>query len=356
LRAVAFDPGRLETTGTPVPAVPEVVTTQFGGVDAAVASDGTLAYVSGGSGASGAARTIVWVDRQGRETGIPMPPRPYLYPRLSPDGMRVAAWAGDQDNDIWLWDLNRTTLTRATFDPSIDAHPAWMTDSRRLIFSSERAGARNIFWQPADGTGTVERLTESPNPQNAVAVSPDGSRLIFTEIAPKTGDDVMEVQLDGAHRVAPLVQSPFNERNGIISPDGRWLAYEANDAGRFEIYVRPFPAVNSGHWQVSTAGGTRPLWSRNGQELFYLAPAGALMRVGVERGASWSATTPTMLVKEGYYTVPGGNPGRTYDSSPDGQRFLMIKSGGASDQGAAPLTLVVVQHFDQELQRLVPTR
>jgi serine/threonine-protein kinase len=183
-------------------------------------------------------------------------------------------------------------------------------------------------------------------------VSPDGRRLIFMETAPKTGEDVMEVELDGTHRVTPLVQSPFAEANGIISPDGRWLAYEANDSGRFEIYVRPFPAVNSGHWQVSTGGGTRPLWARSGQELFYASPTGALMRVGVERAPSWAATTPTLLVKEGYLTNLGGNPGRMYDIAPDGQRFLMIKEGG----DAAPLQIIVVQHFDEELKRLVPTK
>jgi serine/threonine-protein kinase len=231
----------------------------------------------------------------------------------------------------------------------------WTPDGGRLIFSSERAGARNLYWQAADGTGAVERLTESPNPQVATAVSPDGHQLIFTETAPKTGDDVMQMELDGTHRVTPLVQSPFTERNGIVSPDGRWLAYEANDSGRVEISVRPFPDVNSGHWQVSTAGGTRPLWARSGQELFYVSPTGALMRVGVERSASWSATTPTLLVKEGYFTTPS-LPGRTYDISSDGLRFLMIKEGGGTDQTAAPPQIIVVQHWTEELKRLVPAK
>jgi serine/threonine-protein kinase len=229
-----------------------------------------------------------------------------------------------------------------------------MLDGRRLIFSSG-SRARNLFWRAADGTGAVERLTDSPNAQVPTAVSPDGSRLIFTETGPKTGDDVMEIQLDGTHRVRPLVQSSFIERNGIVSPDGRWLAYEANDSGRVEISVRPFPDVNSGHWQVSTAGGTRPLWARSGQELFYVSPTGALMRVGVERSASWSATTPTLLVKEGYFTTPA-LVGRTYDVSPDGQRFLMIKEGGGTDQTAAPPQIIVVQHWVEELKRLVPIK
>jgi hypothetical protein len=132
--------------------------------------------------------------------------------RLSADGRRVAVNATDQETDIWVWDLGRTTLTRVTFDLGIDAYQVWTPDGRRVLFSSERTGARNLYWQAADGTGAVERLTESPNQQNAVAVA----------------------------------------------PDGRWLAYEANDSGRVEIYVRPFPDVNSGHWQVSTRGGTRP--------------------------------------------------------------------------------------------------
>jgi Tol biopolymer transport system component len=215
---------------------------------------------------------------------------------------------------------------------------------------------RNLFSQASDGTGAVERLTDSPNVQSSTAVSPDGRRLIFTEIAPKTSEDVMQLELDGTHRVTPLVQSSFAERNGIISPDGRWLAYEVNDSGRVEISVRPFPAVNTGHWQVSTAGGTRPLWARNGQELFYTSPTGALMRVGVERASSWSATTPTTLVKEGYFTTPTGNTGRTYDISSDGQRFLMIKGDGGTDPTAVPPQIIVVQHWAEELKRLVPTK
>jgi serine/threonine-protein kinase len=160
LRAVAFDLARLETRGTPVPVVPDVVTTTNGGVDAVVAGDGTLAYVSGGVG--GTQRTLAWMDRQGRETPIPAPARAYVYPQLSPDGTRVAVNALDQESDIWVWDLGRTTFTRVTFDPSLDAYPVWTPDGHRLIFSSERAGGRNLFWQAADGTGAVERLTESP--------------------------------------------------------------------------------------------------------------------------------------------------------------------------------------------------
>jgi serine/threonine protein kinase len=171
---------------------------------------------------------------------------------------------------------------------------------------------------------------------------------------PTTGNDVMAIELDATRRVTPLVQSPFIERNGTVSPDGRWLAYEANDSGRFEIYVRPFPEVNSGRWQVSTTGGTRPIWTGSGQELVYVSPTGALMGVGVTRGLSWTATTPTLVVKEGYFTNLSWW-GRSYDVSSDGQRFLMIKEGGA-DGTAAPTSIIVVQHWVEELKRLVPMK
>ena len=228
----------------------------------------------------------------------------------------------------------------------------WTPDSRRLIFSSERAGGRNLFWQAADGTGAAERLLESPNTQYPLAVSPDGRQLIFSDESAETGIDLMAMELDGTRRVTPLVRSQFTERNGIISPDGRWLAYEANDSGRFEIYVRPYPDVNSGLSVVSTTGGTKPIWARSGQELIYVSPTGALMRVGVTRGPSWSATTPSVVVKEGYFTNPVWW-GRSYDVSADGQRFLMIKEGGP-DGTAPPTSLVVVQHWVEELKRLVP--
>jgi len=156
--------------------------------------------------------------------------------------------------------------------------------------------------------------------------------------------------------VTPLLQTKFDERNGIISPDGRWLAYESNSSGSFEIYVRPFPNVGGGQWQVSTAGGRQPLWARSGKELFYIGAAGTLLRVTVEAsGATWNAGAPVKLLDGGYYTGDGASGGRAYDASPDAQRFLMIKTPG-TDAGAAPPALIVVQHWDEELKRLVPTK
>ena len=336
LRAVAFDATRLETRGTHVPVIRGVARSPTGTLHAVVAGDGTLAYVQGGPGGDLAPRTLVWVDRQGRETPILAQGRRYVYPRLSPDGSRIAVVAIDQEIDVWIWNFNRTTLTRATLDSGTDHSPMWTPDGVELIFSSERAGIRNLLQATGRLQGVVERLTESANRQNASAVSADGRRVIFTETTPKTGDDVMQVELGGSHRVTPLIQSVFAERNGVISPDGRWLAYESNASGRFEVWVRPFPDVTSGQSQVSTAGGTRPRWTRSGQELVYVSPSGALMRVGVARGASWSTTPPTLLIKEGYVTSPQVDLGLTYDIAADGERFLMIKEAPGAEQTAAP--------------------
>jgi serine/threonine-protein kinase len=352
LRAVRFDPTHGIVSGTPTPVVPQVRTTATGAVDAMLALDGTLVYLSGGTG-SVAPRTLVWVDGQGLETPLAVPSRVYLFPRVSPDGSRIAVTAFDPRADIWLWDLVRSILTRVTFDSAVGTS-VWTPDGRRVVFASNQTGVQNLYSQAADGTGAAERLTQSPNVQTPTAVSPDGTLVVFTDVSATTGQDVMGLRLDGSHQVSPLVQTRFDERNGIVSPDGRWLAYEANETGTFEIYVRPFPNVTRGHWQVSTSGGTQPLWARSGRDLFYVAPpAGALMRVAVGGGPTWTASAPTKVFEGRYVMGTGGNNNRNYDIAPDGQRFLMLKAGG-SDATDAPPQIVVVQHFDEELKRLVP--
>jgi serine/threonine-protein kinase len=363
LRAVGFDLASLETRGTSVPVLPRLIVTPVGSGAFALAANGTLVYADAPGAGSLETHTLVWVNRQGQEQPIEAPPRAYLYPRISPDGTRVALHIADQEQDLWLWDLARQTLTRLTFGPSIDQFPVWTPDGRRLLFSSQRAGAFNVYWQAADGTGAAERLTEGKYGQHPTSVSPDGSRVVFQEGTQTMGRDLMLLALDGVRGVAPpspglgaprpLLQTPFEERNGVISPDGRWLAYESDSSGRFEIYVRPFPNVSDGQWLISTAGGTRPRWARNGRELFYLAPDGALTAVRVDaRDTTWSAGRPAKIL-EGRYFSGGARLGTTYDISPDGQRFLMIKQAD-SGQTAPPPQIVVVKNWFEELKRLVP--
>jgi len=356
LRAIAFDVNRLETRGTAVPLAARIVTTSDGRADYSVATDGTLVYIDSLGNVAANKRTLVWVDRTGKEESIAAPPRAYQHPRLSPDGKRVALWINDQEDDIWIWDFAHPRLARLTFDPGIDRFPVWTRDGGRIVFTSSRAGALNLWWQASDGTGVAERLTTTTNGQFPTGITPDGNDVLFNEMTPTMGSDLLRVALTGAHHVTPLLQTKFDEFNAVVSPDGRWLAYDSNSSGdSTEIYVRPFPGVGGGQSPVSTAGGTRPLWARNGKELFYVGTDGALWRVPVEAsGQTWSAGLPTKLFDARYFSG-GGTVGRTYDVSPDGQRFLMIKAP-ATDVAAAPSFIVIVQHWDEELKRLVPAK
>ena len=168
---------------------------------------------------------------------------------------------------------------------------------------------------------------------------PDGIRVLFWEAGGKTATDVMMLSLEKDRRVQPLIQGPLVDRNPEVSPDGQWLAYESNDSGQLQVFVRPFPDVNKGKIQVSTAGGAQPLWARNGQELFYIAPGGVLMSVPVKSGTTWTAGPPTRLFEAPYFRGGGGSDSRTYDVSPDGKRFLMIKQERPRQPARAPASL-----------------
>jgi Tol biopolymer transport system component len=294
------------------------------------------------------------VDRQGRDEPLDAQPRAYYQPRLSPDGTRVAIASADEEQDLWIWDVARKKLNQLTFNSALDLAPLWTPDSQRLVFSSARAGAPNLYVQPADGTGSERRLTDSPNPQFATGVTPDGTRVVFFEATPTQSRNLRLLTLTPAPQVAPLVETSFEERNGVVSSDGRWLAYESNRSGRFEIYVQPFISGGEGLWKISTAGGVQPLWSPPGRELFYLAPDGALNGVSVEaRGATWSNGAPSRLL-EGRYFTGAGNVSRQYDVTADGQRFLRIKDDPANADSSAQI--IVVLNWTEELKRLVPTR
>jgi serine/threonine-protein kinase len=368
LLAVAFDLDRLTVSGRPVPVVrgvqrsgslaPLSDTANYG-----VTDRGTLVYLSSGALAGGAGliatpRTLVWVNRDGREEPLPAPPRAYSYPRVSPDGTQVAVDVRDAESDIWVWSLERATLTRLTFDPLFDRFPVWSPDGRRLAFSSQRDGSRgNLFWQMADGTGQAERVAKGGNNSQVfpTSFSPDGTRLVVHGDPNGTQvDDIGIVSLEaGADSgVAPLLATMFGEANAQVSPDGRWLAYESNESGKLEAYVRPFPTVDAGRWQVSTGGGAQPVWARSGRELFYRS-GDAVMSVPIETSSSFVARNPVVLFKGQYAPSLGG---RNYDVSPDGRRFLMLKVASGADAPNTPSArFVIVEDWFEDLKRLVPT-
>jgi serine/threonine-protein kinase len=288
------------------------------------------------------ANTLVWVDRQGREEPLGADPDAYFHPRLSPDGKRVAVAVATNEGgaNIWLWDLAGRVRTQLT-DPGFA--PVWTRDSRHLLYFG---GNEGLMMQPADGMGTARRIASGlPS-----FVTSDG-RVIFSA----GGRDISILSLDGPPGEARLVSNEAAaERNAVVSPNGRWLAYESNEEGPFDIYVRPFPDVSKGLRKVSTtgAGGTRPLWSPGGDELFYVAPDDTIMGVRVDPSAtSWSARGPVKIL-EGPYATTGAGSSRTYDIAKDG-RFLLVKRSAA--QSATP-QIVVIQNWLEELKRLVPVR
>jgi eukaryotic-like serine/threonine-protein kinase len=193
-------------------------------------------------------------------------------------------------------------------------------------------------------------LSDSANQQTPYGFSLDGQSLVYGDLDRKTDYDLfVRSMTDGSTK--PLIKTPFAESNAEISADGRWLAYQSNATEQDQIYVRPFPAVDTGQWQVSTAGGTRPLWSRSGRELFYLDLDGRLMTVPVTSAPTFSTGSPTVLLENLFFP---GVPGRYYDVSPDGSRFLVI-TRSPGDQSDPP-QLNVVLNWSQELQRLAPRK
>ena len=295
LLAIRFDVDTLEVVDGPVSMVEDAAFGQY-----ALSDTGSLVYLSGGLGGQ---RELVWVDREGREEAINAPPRGYRYPRLSPDETRIAVdiLEGATNEDIWIWDLALENFTKLTLDPSRDTHPAWTPDSERIIFASDREGVRNLYSKAANRPEEPQRLTEGPDQQAAMAISPDASRVVFREGSPQY--DLMVLQLDEEGRTEPLAQTTYSEITADISPDGRWIAYDSDESGQREVYVRSFPNVSGARIPVSAGGGgTRPVWARNPQELelFYMrtdGPEAAIMSIRVRGGETWSAIDPRLCSK-----------------------------------------------------------
>ena len=288
LRAVRFDADRLEVLGDPIPVLDGVAVGAGGGANVDISDDGTLVYQRGG--AQGGARTLVWVDRAGREEPVEAEARPYEGVRLSPDGRQVAVVVADPENtDVLIYDLARGTPTRLTFDPARDDYAIWSPDGQRVVFASTRnGGVFNLFWKAADGTGEVERLTTSERYHASSSWAGAGQPLVYFDRFPDTAGDISALSMDGERVPELVLQEPFNQAYPEVSPDGRWIAYYSNESGQPEIYVRPFPNVNAGKWQVSRDGGTRPVWAPDGRGLFYLGLDFAMKVVPVESEPTFS--------------------------------------------------------------------
>ena len=349
LLAMPFDLERLEVTGSPAPVLQDVARGAVVG-DAehfSLSEEGSLLYASGTL--SPITVELVWVDRQGVEQPLAEGLQGYRDPRLSPDGQRLAVWIPNANGfDVWVFALGRGILTRLTFG-NTSARVIWSRDGERVIFASNRGeGTFNIFSKPADGSGTPVQLTTGAY-RIPTSVSSDGNTIVFRQNSNTTGRDIGMVRLEGESEPEMLLQTLFEEHTGMLSPDDRWLAYVSNESGREEIYVRPFPGLG-GKWQVSTDGGTEPMWSRDGRELFY-RNGDKMMAVAISTEPELAPGRPTLLFEGRYQSgVSAGNPATNYDVAPDG-RFVMIRA----DESSGPTQINVVLNWFEELKRLVPT-
>jgi eukaryotic-like serine/threonine-protein kinase len=365
LMAAPFGGDPSAVTGGTIPLVEGIQEVEMGG-QFAISGDGTLLFVPGGPAAGPPQRRLVWVDRQGHEEVIPAKPHAYRYPRLSPDSGRIAVDSVDVENNIWVFDLGKDTLSRVTFEPLYDRHPIWTPDGKYLLFD-RRSNATTVnssplpfngtvrgdtFRQAADGTGAPEPLTRNAQGGYPLVVSPDGKWLVFQ----RDGPGLFLLPLDAAGEARPLSPDPKVQWfEADISPDGRWIAYDSAESGREEIYVRPFPTADSGRWQISSEGGRSPVWARSGRELFFLGAGPKMVAVPVQAGSNFTFGKAQPLFDAGGYSFPGNS--RSFDVSADGKRFLMLKDV-AQEKTTAPArpSIVVVSHWLEEVKARMPAR
>jgi Tol biopolymer transport system component len=305
---------------------------------------GVVAYRVGGSGQ----RQLTWVDRSGAVRGTVGPPDgSLLWPRVSPDGRQVAFSRETQSKtDIWLQDDVRAS--RFTFGSGASTYPVWSRDGSRLAFSSGEGTTRGFYQKPTNGAQAQEPLLLSQKVQVLTSWSTDGRYLLYFSVNSGPGADLWVLPMTGTRKPFAFLHSSFNKVWGQFSPDGRWVAYESNESGRFEIYVRRFvvtgdaadsTAAQAGQWQVSTAGGVFPTWRPDGKELFYIDPAGMMMAAPITvTGSTLVPGTPVALFQTNVWG--GGNDsgqGRQYDVAPGG-RFMINRVVGAAN---SPINLIL---------------
>jgi serine/threonine-protein kinase len=347
LMAIAFNPQTLQVSGKAVPLVQGVLMeARDGSSQYSISRNGTLVYVP--TNVSSTDHRMVWVSRDGSAEPLKAPPKAYEHPRISPDGKRVVLGiAGDSPN-IFLYDLAANNLKQITTDAN-NAMPIWTPDGKRITFRSTKAGPWNVFWENADGSGTVQQLTNSQFLSEPTSWSPDGKLLAFSEQNTVSRRDIWVLDMNGGRKAAPIIKTPADESVPRFSPDAHWIAYVSDESGRAEIYVQPYPTSGQ-KWQISTSGGREPVWSPSGSELFY-REGKKMMVSDIKPAPSFSAAKPRVLF-EGEYEGPlASRP--NFDISPDGKRFLMLQ---AVDHGQSSAEIKIVSNWFDEIKRRIPEK
>ena len=363
LFALGFDLVRLEVRGTPAPLLEDVAANaQSGGGQFDVARNGTLVYLSGKS--STASWPVAWMDSTGKTKPLLATPGPYYAPRFSPDGTRLALAMGPLGSgDVQVYDWQRDTMTRLTFTQK-NIRQVWTPNGKQIAFSSRSPGASSIRLIRADGAGEAQLLLESKGDLDPYSFSPDGKRLAFAERRVDTAFDLWMLALDLSNTEHPkpgkpelFLRTPFTKVEPAFSPDGRWIAYTSDESGRNEVYVRPFPGgaqSGSGKWQISTSGGSHPIWSRNGPELFYETLDSRIMVSTYRAKAdSFAPDKPRPWSNTQILAPPVGDEWNL-DLAPDGKRFAVFPRPEATTEQKGSVHVTVLLNFFDELRRRVP--
>ena len=333
LMAQRFNTSKLAVEGDALPVAGHVGVSRF-----SVSGSGVLLFQEGGIGT---ASQLIWFDRTGKQGELALPETErYSDPMLSPDGSKLAVTIADSPatSNIWVIDLARKTKTRITFGPGSNRLPVWWPDGRSIVFGSNRDGGYAIYRRAADGSGADEKVLETPGSElEPYSVSPDGRYIAYQFFmgSQARANDVWALPMFGDRKPFPVVNTPFNEVDPAISPDGKWVAYLSNDTGQYEVYIKPFPS-GEGKWQVSTTGSRGlAVWRGDGKELYFLSIGGKLTAVEVrEKGASLELGTPQELFQANTFSMTG----TPFAASADGKRFLI--NGTTAQVASQPLTLI----------------
>jgi Tol biopolymer transport system component/tRNA A-37 threonylcarbamoyl transferase component Bud32 len=343
--AARFDPAAARLTSTPLPILQGVQTENTNGsVQFAVSSTGAVVYER----QTGSTGGLVWVDRTGAIAPVDTSLRGgYQDPVLSPDGTQFAVTRQDGGaTQIWVKQLPTGAFTRLTSDPGNADRPDWSADGRRVAYLATVDGVRTAYIRRADGSDSERPAVPSRPKLDEVAFDPLGRVLLFRTEGYGIGSRHLLVAEPGKDSVPRVfIQSRFDHYAMRLSPDGHWLAYVSEESGIPEVYVRPFPNVDSARVAISVGGGVEPVWSRNGTELFFRGQRGEMFATPVTLGAHFTHGTPKVL-----FTLPGLVQDlfhRAYDVTPDGKRFLMVTSSG---DNAADLN--VIFNWRVEVERL----
>ncbi len=340
LMAQPFDLGRLETTGDAIPVVEQVqFDVAFSLAAFSVSENGVLTYHAGGTLENNS--KLLWMDRSGKELGVLGDPAMYYDERISPDGQKVAVSLFDpsaRNIDVWIYQVARGLRTRFTFDPAFDRFPVWSPDGSRIVFGSSRKGVYDLYVKPSSGAGSEELLASIGLNMYPTDWSADGQYVLYWVPDPKTGSDIGVLPMTGERKPMPFLHTPYNEADGHFSPDGKWIAYISNESGIDQVYVAPFPGPG-GKWQISSVGGSRPVWRRDGKEIVFLAPDDKVMAAEV----SASGSNFNVGALRALFSI---NPQRfvtffpaIYSANREAQRFLVTST--REQTAVAPVVLVV---------------